>query len=192
MKKTELLPTDKSISTTPFPNSKKIFVKGKLHNIEVAMREITLSDTTSQGKPAVKNPPVVVYDTSGPYTDKNVTIDVLKGLPRLREKWILERGDVEQLTDISSEYGHERLLKTEIDHLRFQHIKKPLRAKAGMNVSQMHYAKKGIVTPEMEYIAIRENQKINSLSLNPSPQERGSNPLYFQHAGNSFGANTPS
>src|ERR1035437_1285741 len=180
MKKTELLPTDKSISTTPFPNSKKIFVKGKLHNIEVAMREITLSDTTSQGKPAVKNPPVVVYDTSGPYTDKNVTIDVLKGLPRLREKWILERGDVEQLTDISSEYGHERLLKTEIDHLRFQHIKKPLRAKAGMNVSQMHYAKKGIVTPEMEYIAIRENQMIDKMQS-----------VGHQHPGNSFGANTP-
>lgn len=180
MKKTELLPTDKSISTTPFPNSKKIFVKGKLHNIEVAMREITLSDTTSQGKPAVKNAPVVVYDTSGPYTDSNVTIDVLKGLPRLREKWILERGDVEQLNDISSEYGHERLLKTEIDHLRFQHIKKPLRAKTGMNVSQMHYAKKGIITPEMEYIAIRENQMIDKM-----------NSVGHQHPGNSFGANTP-
>ena len=180
MKKTELLPTDKSISTTPFPNSKKIFVKGKLHNIEVAMREITLSDTNSNGKPAVKNAPVIVYDTSGPYTDTNVTIDVLKGLPRLREKWILERGDVEQLNDISSEYGHERLLKTEIDHLRFQHIKKPLRAKAGMNVSQMHYAKKGIITPEMEYIAIRENQMIDKMKF-----------VGHQHPGNSFGANTP-
>ncbi len=180
MKKTDQLPTDKSISTTPFPNSKKIFVKGELHNIEVAMREITLSDTNSNGRPAVKNPPVVVYDTSGPYTDSNVTIDVLKGLPRLREKWILERGDVEQLTDISSDYGHERLLKSDIDHLRFQHIKKPLRAKAGMNVSQMHYAKKGIITPEMEYIAIRENQMIDKMSS-----------VGHQHPGNSFGANTP-
>jgi phosphomethylpyrimidine synthase len=180
MKKEETLPTDKSISTTPFPNSKKIYVKGQLHDIEVAMREITLIDTKSHGKPAVKNAPVVVYDTSGPYTDPNVTIDVIKGLPRLREKWIMERGDVEQLADITSEYGHERLLKSDIDHLRFQHIKKPLRAKTGANVSQMHYAKKGIVTPEMEYIAIRENQMIDKM-----------NSTGHQHPGNSFGANTP-
>ncbi len=192
MKKADRLPTEKSISITPFPNSNKIFVTGELHDIQVAMREITVSDTKAHGKPTIKNASVVVYDTSGPYTDANVTVDVKKGLNRLREKWILERGDVEQLTDISSEYGHERLLKTDIDHLRFQHIKKPLRAKSGKNVSQMHYAKKGIITPEMEYIAIRENQRIENLSLNPSPQERGSNPLYFQHAGNSFGANTPS
>jgi phosphomethylpyrimidine synthase len=180
MKKEEQLPTDKSISTTPFPNSKKIYVNGQLHDIEVAMREITLSDTKSHGKPVVKNAPVVVYDTSGPYTDPNVTIDVIKGLPRLREKWILERNDVEQLADISSDYGHERLLKSDIDHLRFQHIKKPLRAKAGANVSQMHYAKKGIITPEMEYIAIRENQMIDKM-----------NSVGHQHPGNSFGANTP-
>lgn len=180
MKKEEQLPTDKSISTTPFPNSKKIYVKGELHDITVAMREITLSDTKSHGKPVVKNPPVVVYDTSGPYTDPNVTIDVIKGLPRLREQWILDRGDVEQLNDISSEYGHERLLKSDIDHLRFQHIKKPLRAKAGANVSQLHYAKKGVITPEMEYIAIRENQMIDKM-----------NSVGHQHPGNSFGANTP-
>lgn len=180
MKKAEQLPTDKSISTTPFPNSKKIYVKGEIHDIQVAMREITLSETKAHGKAVVKNEPVVVYDTSGPYTDPNITIDVIKGLPRLREKWILERGDVEQLTDISSEYGHERLMKSDIDHLRFQHIKKPLRAKAGMNVSQMYYAKKGIITPEMEYIAIRENQQIDKM-----------NSVGHQHPGNSFGANTP-
>ncbi len=180
MKKEEQLPTDKSISTKPFPNSKKIYVKGELHDIQVAMREISLTETKPHGKPVVKNAPVVVYDTSGPYTDPNVTIDVIKGLPRLREKWILERGDVEQLKDISSEYGHERLLKSDIDHLRFQHIKKPLRAKAGSNVSQMHYAKKGIITPEMEYIAIRENQMIDKM-----------NSVGHQHPGNNFGANTP-
>ncbi len=180
MKKEEQLPTDKSISTTPFPSSKKIFIKGELHDIQVAMREITLSDTKAHGKPVVKNAPVVVYDTSGPYTDANVTIDVKKGLERLREKWILQRGDVEQLSDISSRYGKERLLKSDIDHLRFQHIQKPLRAKAGHNVSQMHYAKKGIITPEMEYIAIRENQMIDKM-----------NSLGHQHPGNSFGANTP-
>ncbi|MGZ4118002.1 MAG: phosphomethylpyrimidine synthase ThiC, partial [Bacteroidia bacterium] len=180
MKKEEQLPTEKSISTSPFPNSKKIYVKGELHDIKVAMREITLTETKSHGKPAMKNAPVVVYDTSGPYTDPDMIIDVKKGLPRLREKWILERGDVEQLENISSEYGHERLLKSDIDHLRFQHIKKPLHAKKGANVSQMHYAKKGIVTPEMEYIAIRENQMIDKM-----------NSIGHQHPGNSFGGNTP-
>lgn len=180
MKKTETIPNEKNITTTPFPNSKKLFVKGELHNIQVAMREITLSDTKSNGKSIAKNKPVVVYDTSGSYTDVNTTIDIQKGLPRLREEWILKRGDVEQLYEISSEYGHERLLKTEIDHLRFQHIKKPLRAKKGENVSQMYYAKKGKITAEMEYIAIRENQVIDKM-----------NSVGHQHAGNSFGANTP-
>ncbi len=192
MKNQETLPTDKSISTTPFPNSKKIYVNGELYDIQVAMREITVSDTKIHGKAPVKNLPVVVYDTSGPYTDPTVAIDIKKGLPRLRAKWILERGDVEQLESISSDYGKQRLLKSELAHLRFQHIKAPLRAKKGKNVSQLYYAKKGIITPEMEYIAIRENQKIKNLSLNPSPQERELNPLYFQHAGNNFGANTPS
>lgn len=180
MKKEEQLPNSQILTTAPFPNSTKIFVKGELHDIRVAMREITLSDTHTQGKAVVKNPPVVVYDTSGPYTDTNATIDIQKGLPRLREKWILERGDVEQLSEISSEFGHQRMLNTELDHLRFQHIKKPLRAKKGTNVSQMHYAKKGIITPEMEYIAIRENQMIDKM-----------NSIGHQHPGNSFGANTP-
>ncbi|OFY85056.1 MAG: phosphomethylpyrimidine synthase ThiC [Bacteroidetes bacterium RIFCSPLOWO2_12_FULL_35_15] len=180
MKKEEQLPNVKTITTQPFPNSKKIFVKGELNDIQVAMREITLSDTHTQGKAVVKNAPVVVYDTSGPYTDTNATIDIQKGLPRLREKWIMERGDVEQLSEISSEFGHQRMLNIELDHLRFQHIKKPLRAKKGANVSQMHYAKKGIITPEMEYIAIRENQLIDKM-----------NSIGHQHPGNSFGANTP-
>jgi phosphomethylpyrimidine synthase len=180
MKKQEHLPTEKSITTTPFPNSKKIYVKGELHDIKVAMREIKLTDTKSHGRPAVANEPVVVYDTSGPYTDPEVRIDVIKGLPRLREKWIMERGDVEQLNGISSAFGQERLLKSDLDHLRFQHIKKPLRAKTGANVSQLHYAKKGIITPEMEYIAIRENQLIDKMKTTG-----------HQHPGNSFGANTP-
>jgi phosphomethylpyrimidine synthase len=192
MKKEEQLPTDKSISTRPFPNSKKVYVKGKLHNINVAMREITVSETKVRGKQSIANEHVVVYDTSGSYTDTSVTIDVKKGLPRLREEWILKRGDVEQLENISSAYGRERLENSELKHLRFQHITKPLKAKKGQNVSQMYYAKKGIITPEMEYIAIRENQKLKDLSLYPSPQERGRDPMYFQHAGNNFGANTPS
>lgn len=181
MKKEEKLPTEHTISTTPFPNSKKIFVKGEIHDIQVAMREITLEDTFRNGKSFEKNAPVAVYDTSGPYTDENVTIDIRKGLPKLREQWILDRGDVEQLDEISSEYGRSRLNDSSLDHLRFQHLKKPLRAKKGKNVSQMYYAKQGIITPEMEYIAIRENQMIDKM-----------NSIGHQHAGNSFGANIPS
>ena len=188
-KKAEVTPSEKSITTTPFPNSKKVFVKGELHDINVAMREITLTDTKVNGKSVAKNKPVVVYDTSGLYTDANATIDIQKGLPRLREEWIMKRGDVEQLDDISSDYGHERLAKKEIDHLRFQHIKKPLRAKNGANVSQMYYAKKGIITAEMEYIAIRENQMIDKLNI--SPFEGGKGDVGYQHPGNSFGANIP-
>src|SRR5690606_21407083 len=99
--------------------------------------------------------PLTVYDTSGPYTDPEIEIDVRKGIPKLREQWILDRNDVEELGQISSAYGQERLNDHSLDGLRFAHLKKPLRAKAGHNVSQMHYAKKGIITPEMEYIAIR-------------------------------------
>lgn len=189
MKKAEVTPSEKSITTTPFPNSKKIFVKGELHDINVAMREITLTDTLSNGKSIAKNKPVIVYDTSGLYTDENATIDIQKGLPRLREEWIMKRGDVEQLNDISSDYGHERLAKKDIDHLRFQHIKKPLRAKNGANVSQMYYAKKGIITAEMEYIAIRENQQIDKLNMSPFGGGKGE--VGHQHPGNSFGANIP-
>lgn len=178
MKKEEKLPTEHTISTTPFPNSKKIFVKGEIHAIQVAMRGISLEDTYRNGKSFEKNAPVAVYDTSGPYTDENATIDIRKGLPKLREQWILDRGDVEQLDEISSEYGRSRLNDPSLDHLRFQHLKKPLRAKKGGNVSQMYYAKKGIITPEMEYIAIRENQMIDKM-----------NSVGHQHPGNSFGAN---
>lgn len=180
MKKAEKTPQTEIISRTPFPASKKIYVQGQLHDIQVAMREITLSDTSINGKIASKNAPITVYDTSGPFTDPNIDIDVRKGLPRLRQNWILERGDVEELDSITSNYGHERLSNPSLDALRFEHLKKPLRAKAGQNVSQLHYAKKGIITPEMEYIAIRENQRIERL-----------NNIGHQHAGHSFGANTP-
>ncbi len=181
MKSPEKTPGHEAISKTPFPASKKIYVQGNLHkNIQVAMREVTLSDTKINGKVHQKNEPVTIYDTSGPYTDPNISIDVKKGLPKLRQEWILERGDVEQLGDISSEYGKQRLALKELDHLRFEHLQSPLRAKSGKNVSELHYARKGIITPEMEYIAIRENQKIEALK-----------DLGHQHAGNSFGANTP-
>ena len=179
-KQPEHSPENEAISRTPFPNSKKVFVKGAIHDIDVAMREISLSDTKINGK-SVCNPAVTVYDTSGPYTDINAEIDIKKGLPRLRESWILGRGDVEQLTDVSSEYGKERAEMESLNHLRFEHIAKPMRAKSGENVSQLHYARKGIITPEMEYIAIRENQRMEEL---PS--------IGHQHRGQSFGANTPS
>lgn len=181
MKKQETTPTDKSITRAPFPASKKIYVKGKIHDIEVAMREVSLDDSHAigNGEP-LKNPPVTIYDTSGPYTDLNIEIDVKKGLPQLRQQWILDRNDVEELPGITSEYGKKRLVDDKLDYLRFTHLKKPLKAKAGHNVSQMHYAKKGIITPEMEYIAIRENQKIDEVIE-----------LAKQHPGESFGANTP-
>jgi phosphomethylpyrimidine synthase len=179
--KQDKIPSSSVLSRDPFPASRKVYIKGQLHNIEVAMREISLTDTKVHGTNKVeKNAPVTVYDTSGPYTDPNVEIDVRKGLHKLREQWILDRGDVEELPQISSAYGLERLNDTKLDHLRFEHLKKPLKAKPGQNVSQLHYAKKGIITPEMEYIAIRENQRIDQLQN-----------IGHQHAGHSFGANTP-
>ncbi len=189
MKTKDKAPNQSVISKEPLTGSRKVFVQGKLHNIKVAMREITLTDTVHKfnGSDKVeKNPSVTVYDTSGPYTDANYTIDLKKGLPRLREEWIVNRGDVEQLPTVSSEYGTQRMNDKNLDTLRFEHIQKPYKAKAGKNVSQLHYAKQGLITPEMEYIAIRENQKYEA-PLN-SPQGG----LWSQHKGESFGANTPS
>ena len=138
-----------------FKNSKKIYVEGN-NNIKVPFREISLSDTASQFG-AEKNNPVVVYDTSGPYTDPAYQIDIRNGLPALRSQWILDRGDVEELDGPTSDFGKERQSDPELEKMRFNLKRKPLKAKPGQNVSQMHYAKKGIITPEMEYIAIREN-----------------------------------
>jgi len=180
--KKDRIPGQESITRNPFPASKKIYVDGTLHNIKVAMREITVSDTVNKfsGTGVEKNPPVTVYDTSGPYTDSTITINVKKGLPKLREEWIKQRGDVDELKEITSEYGRKRLYNSDLNYLRFEHLKSPLKAKSGKNVSQLHYAKQGIITPEMEYIAIRENQGI----------ERIKN-LGHQHPGESFGARTP-
>ena len=189
MKKPDKAPEHETISCTPFTSSKKIYVEGKLHkNIRVAMREISLSPTKLTGGKTEENPSVIVYDTSGPYTDENVQIDIKKGLPQLREQWILDRNDVDQLENVSSKYGKQRKEDTSLDALRFEHIKKPLRAKNGGNVTQLHYAKKGIITPEMEYIALRENQRIDALKYKLNGQYEL---LTQQHAGNSFGANTP-
>jgi len=161
-------------------------VQGKLHDIQVAMREVIVSPTKTSSfglEELIPNPVVTLYDTSGPYTDPNAEIDITKGLPRLREQWIKDRGDVEQLADFSAEYSNERMSNDKLEHLRFDHIRLPYRAKAGHNVSQLHYARKGIITAEMEYIAIRENQRIDELMNNSE--------LWTQHAGHSFGANTP-
>lgn len=175
---------NKVITKSPFPNSRKVYIEGQLFPIKVAMREITLNPTKlSNGKLEI-NPPVTIYDTSGIYTDENAQIDVRKGLPRIREQWILERQDVEILDNISSEYGKARLEDKNLDHLRFEYSHKPMIAKEGCNVTQLHYAKKGIITPEMEYIAIRENQRIEQL-------ETVTDEMKQQHEGNSFGANIP-
>ena len=183
MKRKDTAPKQAGITRKPFPNSKKIYVSGKIHpQIKVGMREIALSDTTnSMTGEKISNEPVTVYDTSGPYTDLDRDINIHEGIERIRESWIKDREDVEQLDAFSSSYCNERLNDKSLDHLRFGHLKKPLRAKKGQNVSQLHYAKKGIITPEMEYVAIRENQRIDEMTR-----------LSKQHAGESFGASIPS
>ncbi len=150
-------------AVAPLPQSRKIYVSGSRPDIRVPMREITLADTptTSGSEP---NPPICVYDCSGPYTDPQVKIDIRKGLPALRQQWIEERGDSEALPGLSSDYGRTRAADHGLDVLRFELQRKPRRAKPGMNVSQMHYARRGLVTPEMEFIALRENQKREGLS----------------------------
>jgi phosphomethylpyrimidine synthase len=167
-------------TTKPFAKSRKIYVEGSRPDIQVPFREISLSDTPSSFG-GETNPPVVVYDTSGPYTDPTVEIDIRNGLPALRATWIMERGDVEQLDGPTSAFGHQRLVDPELSQMRFNLHRKPLRAKAGQNVSQMHYARQGIITPEMEFIAIRENQR----------RENMSELLQTQHPGQHYGASIP-
>ncbi|MDH0182301.1 phosphomethylpyrimidine synthase ThiC [Stutzerimonas stutzeri] len=169
-------------SIQPFPRSQKIYVQGSRPDIRVPMREISL-DVTPTDFGGEINAPVTVYDTSGPYTDPNVTIDVRKGLADVRSAWIEDRGDTEKLPGLSSEFGQRRLNDAELSAMRFAHVRNPRRAKAGHNVSQMHYAKKGIITPEMEYVAIRENMKL--------AEAREAGLLAEQHAGQSFGAAIP-
>lgn len=175
-------PSEQNISREPFPNSEKIYVQGSIYkDIKVPMRKITLSDTLDKFK-GIKTPnePILIYDTSGAYTDPNIEIDVRKGLQPIRQQWIDDRGDTEQLPELSSEYGRKREENESLNHLRFNRNRKPLKAKKGRNVSQMHYAKKGIITPEMEFIAIRENQKLQEIKE-----------ITKQHPGHSFGASIP-
>ncbi|HVB47880.1 MAG TPA: phosphomethylpyrimidine synthase ThiC, partial [Burkholderiales bacterium] len=161
----------------PLPSSRKIYVSGSRADIRVPMREISQSDTPAAFG-AEKNPPIHVYDTSGAYTDPAVNIDIRQGLPALREAWIEERGDTVLLDGPSSEFGRRRLADPKLTELRFDLKRKPRRAKRGGCVTQMHYARQGMVTPEMEFIAIRENQRRELLS----------ELLLRQHPGESFGA----
>ena len=164
--------------TRPIPGSRKIFVEGSRADIQVPMREIALTQTpTIFG--GEENPPVTVYDTSGPYTDPGARIDLAAGLPALRAKWIEERGDTERLEGLSSTFGRAREHDPKLDAVRFPNRVLPRRAKAGANVSQMHYARRGIVTPEMEYVAIRENQRLDAVR---------DAMLLKQHPGEAFGA----
>jgi phosphomethylpyrimidine synthase len=179
----------------PLPNSRKVYVQGSRPDIQVPMREIT-QDNTPTMFGGEQNPPLYVYDCSGPYTDPNVKIDIRSGLSPIRQKWIEERGDTELLAGPSSSYGIERLNDPKLAELRFNLKRAPRRAKSGMNVSQMHYARKGIITPEMEYIAIREDQRrehyIESLrTAGGKTGEKMIELLMKQHPGQSFGASIP-
>ncbi len=175
--------------TRPFPKSTKIYIGGSRPDLRVPMREVEQAPTMTSGEPEA-NPPITVYDTSGPYTDPEARIDLLKGLPALRGAWIAERGDTEELDGPSSEFGRRRQDDPALAQLRFEHIRKPRRARivngAGANVTQMHYARQGIVTPEMEFIAIRENQRLNELREDPRYAK-----LLRQHKGQDFGASIP-
>jgi len=169
-------------SIQPFPRSQKVYVQGSRPDIRVPMREISL-DVTPTDFGGEINAPVMVYDTSGPYTDPNVTIDVRQGLADVRSAWIDDRGDTELLDGLSSNFGQERLANPELTAMRFAHVRNPRRAKPGKNVSQMHYARQGIITPETEYVAIRENMKLQ--------EARAAGLLDAQHPGHSFGAAIP-
>jgi phosphomethylpyrimidine synthase len=167
--------------TRPFPNSSKIYVQGSRPDIRVPMRQIRQADTPASFG-AEQNPAITVYDTSGPYSDPEAKIDLLAGLPDVRTAWIDDRRDTEQLDGPGSEFGRERQSDPDLAHLRFEHIRKPRRALPGRNVTQMHYARKGIITPEMEFVAIRENLLLEQLQ---------DSDLLQQHPGNSFGASIP-
>ncbi len=175
-----------NLTGQPFPNSQKVYVEGSQPGVHVGMREITLSDTfiggTDENPVYESNEPLRVYDTSGPYTDPNFELDVRKGLPKFREQWIAGRNDTEVLDSVTSQFAQQRMADDGLDHIRFDHLPKIRRGKAGKNVTQMHYARQGIVTPEMEYVAVRENMGRAKIR-----EEL----LAAQHKGESFGASIP-
>jgi phosphomethylpyrimidine synthase len=171
--------------TQPFPRSRKVYVQGSRPDIRVPMREVSLTPThTSEG--VEENPPVYVYDTSGPYTDPKARIDLMAGLPDLRTPWIEARSDTQTLNGPTSAFGRKRQSDPALASLRFEHLRTPRRAKAGANVSQMHYARRGLITPEMEYVAIRENMRLDELRADPRYAK-----VLRQHRGESFGASLP-
>ena len=181
--KNEKLPQSNTISRAPLSGSRKIYVPGKIFPIKVAMREISLNETQDKfNNKTSANAAVTVYDTSGPFTDPNKKIDLHQGIEPIRASWILNRNDIEELNTNSSEYTRQ-LNGNQENTYYFKNLRKPLRAKSGANVSQMHYAKKGMITPEMEYVAIRENQRMDELF--------GQDETWTQHRGFSYGANTP-
>ncbi|WP_313034942.1 phosphomethylpyrimidine synthase ThiC, partial [Massilia alkalitolerans] len=178
----------------PFPNSRKVYIDGSRPDIRVPMRAISQSPTPDSfgGEP---NPPLFVYDTSGPYTDPAASIDIRRGLGTPRTPWILERGDTEELAGPTSDYGKARLLDPALTALRFELQRTPRRARSGRNVTQMHYARQGIVTPEMEFVALRENLRrkeyLASLVDSGPMGARVASLLSRQHPGQSFGASIP-
>jgi phosphomethylpyrimidine synthase len=175
--------------TRPFPASTKRYVTGSRPDLRVPMREIAQTPTaigTGDAAGAEDNPPVWIYDTSGPYTDPNVHIDLLRGLPDVRTAWIEERGDTELLNGPTSEFGRLRQAEPALAQLRFEHLRTPRRAAPGRNVTQMHYARRGEITPEMEYVAIRENLRLDELRADPRYEK-----LLRQHRGQAFGAALP-
>ncbi|HEX3060165.1 MAG TPA: phosphomethylpyrimidine synthase ThiC, partial [Usitatibacter sp.] len=178
----------------PLPRSRKVYIEGSRADIRVPMREISQTDTPAAFG-AEKNPPVCVYDTSGPYTDPEARIDIRSGLPALRSRWIEERADTERLVGPTSRYGQERLADPKLADLRFDLKRAPRRARAGANVTQMHYARRGIVTPEMEFIAIRENLRrreyLEELRSSGPLGKKLAELMGRQHRGESFGAAIP-
>ncbi|MEP7261856.1 MAG: phosphomethylpyrimidine synthase ThiC, partial [Usitatibacter sp.] len=178
----------------PLPRSRKVYIEGSRPDLRVPMREISQTDTPAMFG-AETNPPVFVYDTSGPYTDPQARIDIRAGLSALRGNWIEERGDTELLAGPTSRFGRERLDDPRLAELRFELHRQPRRARAGKNVSQMHYARRGIVTPEMEYIAIRENVRrseyLAELRSTGPVGKKMADLLGRQHRGESFGASIP-
>ncbi|HLA63076.1 MAG TPA: phosphomethylpyrimidine synthase ThiC, partial [Rhodothermales bacterium] len=167
----------------PFPGSRKVYVEGSRPDLRVPFRVVSQSATPTADGVEV-NPDIPVYDTSGPYTDPEAAIDLRRGLPSVRGAWIAERGDTEPLAAPSSAFGQERAGDPRTAHLRFEHLHRPRKATAGKTVTQLHYARRGEVTPEMEYVALRENQRLDVLR-EAAPE------LFRQHAGQSFGAAIP-
>ncbi|RKR04292.1 hydroxymethylpyrimidine synthase [Kushneria sinocarnis] len=179
-----------SASVSPLPGSRKVHIEGSRPDIRVPMREIAQSPTTTSGA-SEENPPLLVYDTSGPYTDPAASIDIRRGLADLRRSWIDERDDTEWLDGPTSEYGRRRANDPQLATLRFDLKRTPRRAKAGRNVTQLHYARQGIITPEMEFIALRENQRREALSAHYSGSAEVERTLGHQHRGENFGASIP-